>query len=168
MATIEKLAAVGFAMMVFAAGCGTVSAAGTRPRSTAVASTRRGSTSRPPLPSCPAPISLGQTELPPNNASTATLRLLNDYVRHHPRIWSTKVFEPYQPSNVQEGLARQSPYASDLANACGPSIVGQLWWIATGEPNIPFNQFAKRSPALIINYYFDFSKTGQPHLVYRE
>jgi hypothetical protein len=91
--------------------------------------------------------------LPKDNQTTrqAVLAALNEYLQQH---WNgSGAFKPFQPSDVQSGPASQSDYAGPIRQAYGEDAVRYSWWIAAGQPGIPFETFSKEHPALVINYY---------------
>jgi hypothetical protein len=90
--------------------------------------------------------------LPKDNQITkqAVLAALNGYLKQH---WQGPgVFKPFRPQDVMSGPASQSDYAELIRNTYGPEAIRYSWWIAAGEPGVPFNQL--RSPALVRHCYF--------------
>lgn len=91
--------------------------------------------------------------LPIDNEETrqAVLAALNKYLEQY---WTGPgKFRPFRPQDVKSGPAVQSEYAQLIKNTYGEGAVRYSWWIATGEPGIPFKDFSAQHPALVENYY---------------
>lgn len=106
--------------------------------------------SRPGAQTCP---SFAGASIPVNDSQTMTggLQVVNQFIQAHTTGAST--YTPLQLNNVRSAPASQSAYASLIDHRCGRVAVRDSWWVAVGQPGVPFSQFAQKHPALVENYY---------------